>query len=384
MREKKERIGVKAWWKKKTKKEKTWFIVMTILFVISIASLFLFAFCRDIFGDKIGDQFLGEGVANGFVLIGKILTDSVGSVIATLLTIIVTIVVVFIINTAIRLSFNKTNKIKTIGSLLRSVLKYVAIIVDIAMILSFWGVDVSSIVAGLGILTLIVGLGCQTLIQDVVSGLFIIFDDYFSVGDMVIIDGFRGYVVEIGLKSIKIDDRCGNVKAITNSSINTVVNLSRQKNLISVSLDCGYDEDLDRVEAIIYRELPKIRERIPKMIEDPFYKGVEGFSAAGVTLGFGCFCEFPDRFQVERDFKREIYRLYIENNILVPFNQIVVNPADPTADERPHATEEDLKDAKALNDKNRIPAEKPVEKSFLKRAEDSLRAEKEAIVKKID
>ena len=108
--------------------------------------------------------------------------------------------------------------------------------IGLAIVLVIWGVDVTGIVASLGILTLIIGLGCQSLIQDVVSGLFIVFDDYFSVGDMVIIDGFRGYVSEIGLRSVKIDDRVGDIKTITNSNIGTCVNLSREDNMITVNI----------------------------------------------------------------------------------------------------------------------------------------------------
>ena len=110
-------------------------------------------------------------------------------------------------------------------------------IVAIAVILTLWGVNVVSVVAGLGILTLIVGLGCQTLIQDVISGVFIVFDDYFSVGDTVIVDGFRGKVASIGLKSTKIIDASGNIKSIPNSSISTVTNVSRLPTMVTVAMD---------------------------------------------------------------------------------------------------------------------------------------------------
>ena len=76
-----------------------------------------------------------------------------------------------------------------------------------------------------------------------VAGLFIVFDDYFAVGDIVIIDGFRGTVSDIGLKSTKITDAGGNIKAINNSSITTVVNLSRMDSLVTVSMAASYNED---------------------------------------------------------------------------------------------------------------------------------------------
>ena len=89
---------------------------------------------------------------------------------------------------------NKSKKSKTISSLVRSLVKYGLMLVALAIILIAWGVNVVGVLAGVGVITLIVGLGCQSLIQDVISGLFIVFDDYFGVGDTVIIDGFRGTI----------------------------------------------------------------------------------------------------------------------------------------------------------------------------------------------
>ena len=232
------------------------------------------------------------------------------------------------------------------------------IIVAVAWILTAWGVDVASIVAGLGVLTLIVGLGCQTLIQDVVSGIFIVFDDYFSVGDLVIIDGFRGTVTSIGLKATKITDPSGNIKSISNSSINTVVNVSRLPTMITVNFDIGFNEDLERVEGVIDANLAEITKRIPQLTEGLYYKGVDNFTAAGVSLLFLGYCAEPDRFQVVRDVKREIYLMCRRNDINVPFNQITVNPQDPV--DRPKATEKQKKGAAHLDALNH-PAPAPIE-----------------------
>ena len=87
------------------------------------------------------------------------------------------------------------------------------------------------------------------------------------------------------------------------------------------------------------------------MIDGPWYKGISDFSSAGVSYTFACTCLAQYRFQVARDFKREIYQMFVNNNILVPFEQLVINKPDPK--NRPKATAKQLKDGKALIENNR-------------------------------
>ena len=317
----------KNWWSKKSARQKTSFVLAQLFLLLSILALFGLAFCRQIFGNKVGDLVLGEGVENGFVLLGQLFVYSGNKLLITLVTIFVTVIVTYLLNFIVRLCTRGGKKAQTIGSLIRSLVKYIAVIVALAIILATWGVDVSSIVAGLGVLTLIVGLGCQVLIQDVISGLFMVFDDYFDVGDMVIIDGFRGYIAQIGLRSIKIDDRLGNIKSINNSSITSCVNLSREDNTVAVEVEAAYEEDPRRVEAILLKELPKLKDKIPQCIVPPTYIGISSLGDSGINYKIYATCKAPYRFQLERDMQRELYLIFLNNNVNVPFNCITVYQA---------------------------------------------------------
>lgn len=349
--EKKEtRIG--NWWGSKSKGAKVTFIVSMVLLALSFALIVMFFFLRQIFpGSSIADKIYGVGVPNGFVFLYNLAKDNSIKFVFTLLIAVFAFVTGFLLNLIIKLVSSTSKKATTTGSLIRSLIKYGVVLIAISAILTIWGVNVVSIVASLGVLTLIIGLGCQSLISDIISGLFIVFDDYFDVGDMVIIDGFRGYVEEIGLRTVKLNDNCGNVKSITNSSINTCVNLSRHPNYISITLDASYFEDVERLEGIFASELPKIKERLPQIKEGPWYKGIGAFSSAGVSYTFACTCDAQYRFQVARDFKREIYQMFVNNDILVPFEQLVINQPDPK--KRPKATKEELKAGQALLENNR-------------------------------
>ena len=120
----------------------------------------------------------------------------------------------------------KSRHAETIKSLLCNCLKYVVVIYAIIFGLSILGVNMVAVIASLGVLGLIVGFGAQTLIEDVITGLFIIFEGQFHVGDIVTIDNYRGTVTSIGIRTTQITDAGGNIKVINQSDICTRVNLS--------------------------------------------------------------------------------------------------------------------------------------------------------------
>ena len=348
MKEKKK----ETWWGSKTTLQKSTFVISIISFLVLIALFFFAVYSRVLFGDEVGDIVLGEGIENGWVWLANMATATTAIWVGTFVVIIVAFAIVFVANFFIYLfTFKGRRKGKTIGSLIRSLIKIVVAIVAISIILIFWGVDVSGILASVGVLTLIIGLGCQTLIQDVISGLFIVFDDYFGVGDIVIIDGFRGTVMDFGLKTTKLVDLGGNIKSISNSSITTVVNLSRIESVVALNMPIAYDEDLVRVEGVIVNALEKIKESIPNITEGPIYKGVSAVTDSSVNLLVICKCSEADRYQVTRDLTRELYLLFNENNILIPYNQIVVNPQNEVSGLKANDVEKLL--SKKANDNNR-------------------------------
>ncbi len=360
---------VSKWWKEKDTKGKIGFIISQILVIISILALLGLIFCRQLFGDEIGDAILGAGVENGFIAIGNGFMYSGNKLVISFITIFITIIITCIFNFIVRLCTRNGKKAMTIGSLIRSLIKYIAVLVDIAIILATWGVDVASIVAGLGVLTLIIGLGCQSLIQDVVSGLFMVFDDYFDVGDMVIIDGFRGYVSQIGLRSIKIDDRVGEIKSINNSSVTSCVNLSREDNWIFMEIEASYEEDPRKVEAILLKELPLLKDKIPQAIIPPSYLGMSEYHDSGIGYKIYATCKAPYRFQLERDLRRELYLIMVKNNINVPYAHVEIIQAKEGS--KPSATASEAEASEAFEKSVRKPASKAKKRSVFQHVKDA-------------
>lgn len=214
---------------------------------------------------------------------------------------------------------------KAIIDLTCSLIKYAAVIVLVFLILKTLGVDTTTILAGIGILGLVVGLGAQPLIADIIAGLFIVFEKVFDVGDIIVVDGFRGTVKEIGVRTTQLVDTGGNVKIINNADLKTVVNMTNQLSLAVCDIGIEYGESLERVEAILKENFPAIKEAIPDIKEGPFYKGVAELGDSAVVIRFAAQCDEGNRYQVERDMNRQFKLLFDRNGINIPFPQIVLN-----------------------------------------------------------
>ena len=122
----------------------------------------------------------------------------------------------------------KTGKGKTILNLAASSFHYFIVGLGIFWGLSILGVNLSTLFASVGILALIVGFGAEKLIADVVTGLFMIFENEYNVGDIIEVDGYRGTVSNIGVRTTSITDAGGNVKIFNNSDVRNITNLSSQ------------------------------------------------------------------------------------------------------------------------------------------------------------
>lgn len=199
--------------------------------------------------------------------------------------------------------------------LLGNLVKYVSYIFAIVFILKSFGVDTTEILAGLGILTLIIGLGVTSLIEDIVAGIFIIAEGLFDVGDVVVIDGFRGTVVSIGIRSTKIADVGNDVMTVRNSAIGSLVNLSDRQSAAAITIPLAPTESIERVEELVKKtDMTYMREKYPRLIGDPLYLGICEITKKGVqNLLIVGGCKEEDKYEIERALFLE-YKLLFEKN----------------------------------------------------------------------
>ena len=242
-------------------------------------------------------------------------------------------------------------KAKTIARLMVSFLKWVIFLCALFFTLDAWGADTTTMLASAGVLTLIIGLGSQSLIADILAGIFIVFEGEFQVGDIVVIDSWRGEVKEIGMRTTKLVDAGGNIKIVNNSEIKTIINQTQELSVAKTYVQVSYNVRLEKVEAAFADSLASIKEKVPDIVEGPYYKGVSELGESGVTLLFIAKCKEDDIYQVNRDLNRAIKIMFDDNGIEIPFNQLVVHMAEENDD--PKLSKAEAKKAESFNEEQK-------------------------------
>ena len=251
---------------------------------------------------------------------------------ATLFQVIAIILLMVVITKVLALILSKitpkTSKAKSLISLLRSALYYITVLIGFFWCLSALGVNVSTIFASVGVLALIIGFGAQSLVEDLVTGIFLVFEDQFNVGDIIEVGGFRGTVESIGIRTTAIKDVGNNVKVINNSDLRNILNRSTAESFAVTTVSISYNQDIEKAEEVINAFLPQIRDKYPDIFKDvPKYVGVQQLGESGVELKFVAAVDEKDVFTAPRLLNREIKIAFDKAGIEIPFNQIVVHQA---------------------------------------------------------
>ena len=179
----------------------------------------------------------------------------------------------------------RSGKARSAVTLLQSAVSYFAALIGIFWGLSILGVGVSTIFASVGVLALVIGFGAESLVADVVTGVFLVFENQFNVGDIIEVGGFRGTVEQLGIRTTYIRDAGDNIKIINNSDLRNILNRSAAQSWAKTDVAVSYNEDLERVEKVLAELLPKIRAKYPEVFpNDPVYSGVQELADSGVVL----------------------------------------------------------------------------------------------------
>lgn len=226
------------------------------------------------------------------------------------------------------LSFIKpqNHRARSVISILSSVLKYVAAIIILCWGLAIIGVNVSTIVASVGIVALIVGFSAESLIADVVTGAFMIFENQYNVGDIVEVDGFRGTVTSIGIRTTCITDPGDNVKIVNNSAMKNILNRSDKLSRSISEIAVPYATDLEKLES----EIPALMDRIYEKRQDVFkappkYLGVQELAESSVILKFVVNVDEKDIYSGARLLNRDLLLGFRSLGVECPFPQVDVH-----------------------------------------------------------
>ena len=223
----------------------------------------------------------------------------------------------------------KSGKGKSGLTMLKSAANYLFALLGVFWGLSILGVSIGAILASVGVLALIIGFGAESLVEDVVTGVFLVFEDQFNVGDIIEVGSYRGTVESIGIRTTCIRDVGGNVKIVNNSDIRNVLNRSKSASFASTTVGISYSCDLEKVEKQLEKILPEIGEKYPDLfLETPTYSGVQELGASAVDLKFVAKVKEEDIFKAPRVLNRELKIAFDKNGIEIPVQQVVVHKAE--------------------------------------------------------
>lgn len=241
---------------------------------------------------------------------------------------------------------------ETICRLLSSLTKYGTLIAMLYWCLGVLGVDTATLLASAGIITLAVSFGAKDLITDILCGLFIIFEGEFRVGDVISVGGNTGTVMEIGVRTTKINDGNGNVLLLRNSSISNVTNMTKLNSYASIDITIPVGESLPYVEKVLKDELKSVHDRVPAIIDGPFYKGVVDLSSTAMTIRVVATCKETDRGSVMRSLRREV-KLMLSRRDIAPY-QLVFDHCDADEAAPREATAEELAEADEFSEEQKL------------------------------
>ena len=222
----------------------------------------------------------------------------------------------------------KDSHSRTIAILLTGLLRYLAVIIGFIWGLSILGVDTTAVLAGAGIIGLIIGFGAQSLIEDIITGLFIIFERQYEVGDIIILDDFRGVVRSIGVRTTVIEDVGKNLKVVNNSDIRNFQNRSKNDSYAVCLVGVSYSTNIPKMERVIADAMPNIYAANQDLFLDvPEYLGIDDLADSSMVLKFQVLTKEENVFRSRRRLNRELKVLFDAAGIEIPFPQVVVHKA---------------------------------------------------------
>jgi small conductance mechanosensitive channel len=181
----------------------------------------------------------------------------------------------------------RSQRAAAIGSVLRSVASFSIMGTASLMVLSEVGMDLAPLLASAGVAGVALGFGARNLVTDFLSGVFMIMEDQYGVGDEIDMGVATGTVLEVGLRVTKLRGADGEIWYIRNGEVKRIANMSQGWSTATVDVQVGYKEDLDRVEALILTEAERFAKESPwdELLWEPVaVLGVESVSADTVVL----------------------------------------------------------------------------------------------------
>lgn len=224
-----------------------------------------------------------------------------------------------------KLRKSQKHRLQTVNLLIINIIKYIIFIIVILLTLATFGVNISSLVAGLGVTTAIIGLAFQDLAKDLIAGIFIITEAQYEVGDTIEVDGFMGEVVAIGLKTTQIRDFKGATKIIGNRYMDNMINYSLHTSLAIVDVNVGYEHSPEEVEKVLNDLAKELSGKIEDAKGEIQVLGINELENSSVVYRVTLEVNSMQQYAVQRFLRKKIKETFDKEKIKIPYPQIEVH-----------------------------------------------------------
>lgn len=261
-----------------------------------------------------------------FILKYILIKEIVAPIIIIIASMIIWLIAKRIINQIFSHKIKKVDpkKQKTIKGLISNAVKVFIFLISTLMILEIYGIDTKSLIASFGIMGLVIGLALQDFLKDFIAGMTIIFENQYCVGDTVTINGFKGEVIYLSMKSTRIKAANGEVMILANRMITEIINHTIENSLAIVDLQVAYNTDLDKAEKIIKEFCKELSKKVENLIGEIECAGVQSLNDSSITFRITATTEPLKNYAVERILRKEFKKIFDKNKIEIPFPQMVV------------------------------------------------------------
>jgi small conductance mechanosensitive channel len=222
-------------------------------------------------------------------------------------------------------SIRAEQRMEALASVLRSLITAAVYAIAIFMILGELGIELGPLLAGAGIIGVALGFGSQTLVRDFLSGMFILIEDQFGVGDIVNLDGETSGTVEaVSLRTTRLRAVDGTVWHVPNGEIRRVGNQSQHWSRSLIDVEVAYDTDIEHAQSVIAQVAEELAAEDTNILEPPEVWGVEALTASGVMIRLVVKTRPSEQYSVSRELRRRLKVAFDREGIEIPFPQQTV------------------------------------------------------------
>lgn len=214
-----------------------------------------------------------------------------------------------------------SKKNKTLIRMLKSIVAGTLSIITVLMVLEIYGINVTSMLAGVGIASIVIGFALQDSLKDIIRGFVIVSDNYYEIGDVIKFDDNLGPVISVSLLTTKIQDiNTMNIVSIANRNVDKV---EVDPGYIYIPIPFSYDVKVEKAEAAIHDIIEKLRRHTG--INSADYQGITKIDTSSLDYQIVVTCDPANRLQIRRDTLRVIMTTFEEHKLHVPYQQLDIH-----------------------------------------------------------